>query len=392
MALAKQPTRQKQNHMLWEGGGRNNYILLVMLFTMGIFWLASFAISIKDLPDYQSYEQIYEIGGLNYLMASTDLGFVAVIQASKILNMDYEQFRSAILLASLTFLSIALILVYRWLRASNGNVAILKLRPFIMLIASVSLLIFMLEFLLIRIRAGLGLSLVSFAFALYLTAKRPNKPTNLVVTLIFYIFGYSIHGSTAIVLGYLLFLPILYKVLFSRLRPFFSTPILKAIIACVLLAVAFYFVFMVSIQSVERGENVESPLNGIRLLSITVAPLLLAIFDYVWSLKSEKFGYKRMHQTSKRVLDYKVSVAAQRKLSWIAFSTHCYLALAFALLILYTAGFITESGEAIVRVFTLSSVPAIFVILLGSSRYSIIWLFLLLSNALFFLNTLATPM
>src|SRR5207245_4062576 len=129
-----------------------------------------------------------------------------------------------------------------------------------------------------------------------------------------------------------------------------------------------------------------------RLFCISIVPLLLGVFDNFVAPRTGRISGALKTSNALMGFDHRAVAVLQRTLSWITFSTVCYLALAIALLVLYRTGFVGECGEAIVRVFTLSSVPAIFVILLGPSRFSRIWLFLLLSNSLFFVNTLTTPM
>lgn len=394
MTASGHTVRQKQQRITMHGEGGRTSALPLMLLTVGVFWLASLIFSAKGLPDYESYEQIYEIGGLNFALSSTELLFVVIIQASKILGLDYEQFRSAILLISAGLLSISLFRVDRWLKSSNfnGNIAKLKMHPLIIIITSAALLVFLLEFFQVRIRGGLALSLVSFAFSLYLTAKRPNGLKNIIAVPAFLLFAYGIHAFTAIVLGYFLFAPFLYGILFSKLRPSFFAPVLRIIAFSLLMATSFYFVFMVSILSEARGEHLASPLNVFRLFCISIVPLLLMVLDFLLVPRSAKIIGTHKNSNASMGSDRRITAVLRRRLSWITFSTICYLALAFALLVLDSTGFISTSGEAIVRIFTLSSVPAIFVILLGSSKYLRIWLFLLVINSLFFVNTLATPM
>lgn len=381
--------RPRQGFML-PRRGRRIRTLSVMVFTIGTFWIASLIFSAKGLPDYESYERIYEIGGLDFAQSSREPLFVAVNQAGKLLGLDYEQFRSAILLVSIGLLSIVLFRVDRWLRYSRliGNITKPKMHPEILIITPAAFLVFLLEFFQVRLRAGLALSLVSFAFSFYLTEKRPNAVRNLIATATLFLLGYSVHAWTALVLGYFLFAPILYDISFSKLRSLFSAPVSRTLIFCLVLAISFYIVFFVSTQAGARGEHLASPLNRFRLLSISVAPLLLMVWDYFLARRPGKVGRERDNRNASADFDHRVAAVLQRRLSWITFSTVCYLALALALLVLEAAGVVSQSGEAIARVFTLSSVPAIFVILLGPSRYSRIWVFLLLINSLFFVHTL----
>lgn len=386
-----------QNALSTHLYGRRASRLPLILLTMGLFLIAGLIFSAENLPDYESYEQIYDIGGINFLLVSKELLFVAFIQFIKYLGLDYEQFRAVILLVSIGILSLSLFQVDRWLRAVNykSDIAILKMHPLMMIFTSAALLVFLLEFFQVRIRGGLSLSLIALSFSFYLTASRPNALRNIAVTFALFFLAYGIHASTALMLGYLLFAPILYGVFFSRLRrlqPAILSFVLRYVVYCIIVSASFFLVIMVSIQSEERGENVFSPLNGFRLFCISVVPLLLVIFS---RFSKPNTGVVKATLNSSNALsfhDYRAVAISRRRLSWITLSTGCYLSLAFALLVLDGAGFITESGEAMVRIFTLSSVPAIFVILLGSNRFSNIWFFLLFSNSLFFVYTLTTPL
>src|SRR5437870_10639488 len=99
-----------------RGAGGMGSTLSLMLLTIGVFWLASLIFSAEGLPDYESYEQIYEIDALNFSLASSEPLFVAIIQAGKFFGLDYEQFRSATLLVSIGLLSISLYRVEKWLK------------------------------------------------------------------------------------------------------------------------------------------------------------------------------------------------------------------------------------------------------------------------------------
>ncbi len=66
-----------------------------------------------------------------------------------------------------------------------------------------------------------------------------------------------------------------------------------------------------------------------------------------------------------------------------------YTIMAFGLSCYYFAGFATKSGEAIVRIFTLSSVPAIVSVFHADNIYKVpLSAYLILINGLFFLATL----
>lgn len=362
-------------------GQRTAPVLWVLLSTMGLFCAASFVAPVSGNPDYEPYQEIYEIGAENF--ASDAPLFFAANQAAKLIGLDYDQFREATLLVSLVLLGAAVLRFGRragyatWGEISPG-LGVLPLS----LIAAVGLSIFLVEFLEVRIRAGLALSVVALAFSLYLSSRRPNSVVNLLAVSILLVGAYAVHASTALVLGYLLFAPAAYELVSSKLRHF-SHAVWFGLVP----AVSFCLVYFASLQSGERGEQLVSPLNAARLAAVSIVPLLLVLWEHFASgRRAQRDG--SWDRSSGAGHASAASAVLQRRLSWTRGATVCYASMAFALLVLYVAGFIGESGEAMVRIFTLSSVPALFV-LLRPSRYWQTWLFLLVSNSLFFVNSLA---
>jgi len=191
--------------------------------------------------------------------------------------------------------------------------------------------------------------------------------------------SYGFHSNTTIMLGYLLFMPFLlssYTSSASENSKLSLSFISRCLSYSISILVSFLLILVVSNISEDRGEEMFSPLNEFRFLCISIIPLLLAVYTNI---------------TNKKFKDIYSSLrTSQRRLSWIKNATINYISIALALFVMYFSGLVNASGsgEAIVRIFTLSSVPAIFVILLGSNRYSIVWCYILCSNSLFFMNTL----
>lgn len=364
----------------------------LMLFVMGVFLIAAFNFSAKELPDYESYEGIYLIAGLNYWLESKDLTFVSLVKFTQSLGMDYDEFRTVVRLISAGVLSIAWLYIHRWVKTVNnaGGGINLKVRPVTGIVLLAALMVFLVEMFLVRIRGGLALSLMCLAFASHITAKRPLG--NLAVTLVLAYVSYDTHANTAIVLGYFLFSPFIFDALLLGSKETQSSIISfrRGVLSyCVIVLISFVLIIGVSAMSIERGEHLASPLNAFRLFCLSVVPLIIFGGYYLFGQAS----ITKMPQEKKKSFSLVNSDGDQvvrRINSWVRVCTGSYLSLAFALLVLYIAGFVGESGEALVRVFTLTSVVASFVYLLGSHKHSIIWLFLITSNSLFFLNTVLT--
>lgn len=365
-----------------------------MLFIMGVFLIASFLLSAKELPDYESYEGIFLIGGLNYWLQFKDLTFVSLIKFTQSLGMDYDEFRIVIRLISAGALSVAWLYINRWIRVVNAaeDGVNKNVHPVIAIVFLLALMVFFVEMFVVRIRGGLALSLMCLAFASRMTAQRPNGIGTLAVTLTLAYFSYDTHANTAIVLGYFLFSPLIFEALLLRSKGTQLSIIsfIRGLLSySVIILISFALIVGVSTMSVERGDHLASPLNAFRLFCISIVPLIIfGVYHFF-----ERVSIKKMPQENNKSfasMNRGADEVARRSNSWVRVCTGSYLSLAFALLVLYIAGVIGDSGEAIVRVFTLTSVVASFVFLLGSNKYSIIWLYLLTCNSLFFLNTVLT--
>jgi hypothetical protein len=127
-----------------------------------------------------------------------------------------------------------------------------------------------------------------------------------------------------------------------------------------------------------------SSLNVFRLIALSVIPLIIAVLGM---FNGGFIGLRSVSNTqmsgSKSVLVHRT---ACQLITWHYFATFSYISMAFALLFFYVTGVVGQSGEAIVRLFTLSSPLGIFIVLCTTGFYRFFWLFVLLSNSLFFVN------
>jgi len=344
--------------------------------------IAGLIFSAENLHDYDAYGLIYQIDGANYIQADKDIYFAVFVGLIKSFGFNYVQFRYITFLISLGMFSYSLSNIHNWLKRDNFNndqAKLSKINPLLMIVIMSAFLVFLLEIFLVRIRAGIAISLMSLAFSLCISINRKNRLINLSLTLILMFISYGFHSNTTIMLGYLLFMPFLlssYTSSASENSKLSLSFISRCLSYSISILVSFLLILVVSNISEDRGEEMFSPLNEFRFLCISIIPLLLAVYTNI---------------TNKKFKDIYSSLrTSQRRLSWIKNATINYISIALALFVMYFSGLVNASGsgEAIVRIFTLSSVPAIFVILLGSNRYSIVWCYILCSNSLFFMNTL----
>jgi len=356
------------------------FLLTLVLGTLG------FVFSAQGLPDYDSYKRIYNsVSG--YYFFGWEPFFVYLNYLGKYFLLNYDEFRSAILFLSLTNFATALYIFSRKLRGT-----VLQCRKqsmfftiLVELIFAFAFTIFFFEFFIIRIRAGLSLSMVFLAFSLFWPGKsKASKPMFLVIAILLCL-AFATHLWTASSLVYFIFYPFALSLLYSkgsfaRQGYFFRILLFHAVLIPAVLA--FYVVLKMSVY-----RNRFSELNVFRLIALSVIPLIIAVFG-VFSRRfvGLRSISKRQRSNSNSVLVHRT---ACQLMTWHYFATFSYVSMAFALLLFYMAGTVNQAGagEAIVRLFTLSSPLAVFIVLYATRFYRGFWLFVLLSNSLFFVNT-----
>jgi hypothetical protein len=122
-----------------------------------------------------------------------------------------------------------------------------------------------------------------------------------------------------------------------------------------------------------RGEELLSELNPVRFIMISIVPLLILLCS---ENKVQKIN----------------SLDKQGFIDFPYYFTRYYAFMAIGLLLIYVAGLTSQSGEAIVRLYTLSSVGSLFSIsITGSIFKTILSFYLALINSLFFLMTIFFP-
>jgi len=324
---------------------RAGFVEFTSLFFAGIF----FVIYPVANPDYEAYSVIYstaELGGdwevfyiyLNHLFR--DAGFT------------YDQFRLLILLFSLTALSLLL---------SRLKPLIQPKRVFSIysLVMAIGLVVFVLEYFVIRIRAGFSIGM--FMWALYFLNRKSWYKE--LMALVMLVLAYFTHQFTASMLIVFVFIPWAFT-LYGK-----SSKLKKYVYMGLLIFVTFGCLYYLNSAYAVRGENLFSPLNPVRAMSLTLIPLAIyCISSAEAELRPELFsGLYMFHPLFVRL----------------------YMFFTVGLAIMWLLGLTNESGEAIVRVFTLFSFPAILALRLrGVFVEAKIPTFILLSNALFFVYSL----
>lgn len=356
----------------------------VLLAATLVYFICSLLFSAEGLPDYASYATIYREVDMPKYDDFPSRAFIALNKFGRDIGLSYEQFRLLVSALSLALLAAALIKADLYIGESGSVFAAdSRVRLFPVFLATPAYLIFLLEFFSVRIRAGLSLALVSLAFSVFLTARKRTNIWILAVVAGLIASGYGFHHFTAVALAYFLFSPFLYRKIFRSLLP---GKFPEAAVGILLLIISFLFLQQALAGVSARGAHLESPLNTVRLVFISVIPAALIIAGFL-----PRFMRKTSANNGGAMILNSPATPFSDSLSWINFSKLCYFGLAVTLFLFESTQFGKGAGEAIVRIFTLSSVVAIFALVVGTARHSKFWIFLLLVNSAFFVNTLFTP-
>jgi len=352
-----------------------------------VLWALSFAFSAEELPDYDSYNRMYELASSYYIFGGGPF-FVYLNYLGEYFLLNYDKFRAVILFLSLTNFIAALYIFSRKLRG-----AVLRCRKqsmlfmlLVELIFAFAFTVFFLEFFIIRIRPGLSLSMVFLAFSLFWSGKKKSIKLRFPVAAILLGLAFATHLWTTSILVYFTFYPVALSLLYSK-RSFDRQGHFLAIISFfAVLIPAILMVYVLLQMSVYRGAHLFSKLNVFRLIALSIIPMVIILFGV---FGKKYIGLRRIlkmqRSTSQDV--FLVPKATRQLMMWHYFATFSYLSMASALMLFYMSGNVEQAGEAIVRLFTLSSPLAVFIVLCATKFYSGFWLFVLLSNSLFFVNT-----
>ena len=314
------------------------------LLLSGIFFIIYPVIN----PDYDAYSVIYSTADLS---GDWEIFYIYLNHLLREAGFTYDQFRLLILLFSLSGL---------WLALSKLKPAI-KAKSFFSaysLIMAISLVVFVLEYFVIRIRAGLSIGILMWALYFFNSKKWHNQFIGLAMLTI----AYFTHFLSASILSIFIFTPWLFAVCGKNSK--LKNNIYYAILIFLTLACLYYL----NDTYPQRGWLLFSQLNPIRLLALTAIPIAI----YFMSAEESKLSpvSSGLHMFPKLF-------------------TRLYISFALGLVIMWLLGLTNQSGEAIVRVFTLFSLPAIIALRLKGLFFDAkVPSFILLSNALFFIHAL----
>lgn len=312
----------------------------------------------RELPDYESYMYIYENSSLAFI-SGWDPAFVGLAAICNALGISYDEFRGIVAAISIASLITAFTTIRKaYAIKPQGGISNFPHLVFLIICTP----IFYLEFFVVRIRGGISLSLSVLALSLFLSYAKTKKKSAILMAALFFALSYFCHAFTASVLILLLFIPATLSTL--KIRP----DSLKIKIGFFIAGIA--LITSLVQNNSGRGEHLFSELNFYRLFAISAIPLLLITID--------KFQRKDFH-----------AIAQDNSLGrFIYYLRLSYLSLALVLIPAYALGYVDQAGEAIVRIFTLSSIMAIIGILFSNPKNKILWSYLLVVNSAFFVNTI----
>jgi hypothetical protein len=319
-----------------------------MIVLMALLWDES-------LPDYLSYKVLFDSDA-----TSSDYNpvFSALIQSLKFLGLEYEAFRWIVLASG--------VLVFTYF-ASHPGEGDRCTRDQVIFYCAYFLLafLFLFEFYEVRLRAGISCLLFTLAFLPeIISAKKSTSWMFRLAQALLLVASLWIHASTFAAIFLFCVPPLVFIKYFPdwarRLTMWF------AIGLAILWSGLFYQV--VSVVPA-RGESFFSPLNPARFFALCAVPMTLFFLFDLPASRSDP------------------NVRQGSNLFPLLFSIN-YLICATMLAGFYFTGNLAIAGEAIVRVMTLSSLPAVYVIMRWGVGYArVLPAYLLVCNGLFFVNT-----
>jgi hypothetical protein len=358
------------------------------------------SLSISELPDYEAYKKIYESFAL-ILSLDWEPFFVGLNLLGKYLNLNYDQFRLLIFSLSIIITCLSILLfqeknkvqTIETLSENTTNrielfLIVTLLKILIYLIFAFAVTTFFFEFYMVRIRAGLAVSFFLIGFAMFYTIDTKYRKVVYLFALLFIFVGILSHQSTSIILAYLIFLPFIFTYFNKTLYAFRKGKKTKYLILFVFILFSFIFQSILINSISDRGEHLFSPLNPVRFIALTVPPVLIYFYFY-FNTGSLSLKNKTQNLLTNKILPNNGNNEIIRfRHVFHHLLTINYLILLITLSVYYALGFVGNAGEALVRIYTLGSVVSILVLQNSSKQYFYFWFYVLLSNSLFFINTI----
>jgi hypothetical protein len=324
------------------------------LFYFSAFFLIFFQfIDQENFPDYLSYQRIFNSFGLDF-ESDWEPFFVFINFAFNKLGFSYDTYRFSLLFFCILCVYFSLANLRLVDSEFRSNITLIY-RLIIYLIFS----IIYFEFFIIRIRSGLCLSLFILAYSFLFSKKK----TGFILSIIFFILSSQTHLSTFYVLTFLLLIPYFANKVLSNYFNLLIYFVFSIIIS-------FLILIQLNVSVEDRGAHMYSELNYTRFFLISVIPIFIYFSSKIIKFVNQSFVLKK---NSNKIPS--------------SFLMINYITLSIALFFLYPTGVIDYSGEAIVRIFTLSSI--VFLVISNHNKISNWYLLLYLGfiNSLFFINT-----
>lgn len=338
--------------------------LFGIIVTLMLFWLFGFflySLDASQLPDFEAYYLMYYDGenlGLSY-RAYYNVGLFA-----QSLGMDYQDFRALVLGAGIAFSAITLSI--RGTSFSGygyqAKLPILKIAAYLTLI-----FVFVFEYYVIRLRAGLSIFFfsISFSYWQYFKLNKSSKIFRKMMVMGAILASAIIHLETWLIL--VLF--VCPAAFWSRYLKLHSSSNLKYFIGCFGAWLAMFWLGINPSLAV-RGPELAIALNPIRFISISIAPIAIWLLFNVQNSLFKESTVENKNFPHLFQLNYIASAAALFFYYYFSVGSN-------------------DAGEAIVRVMTLSSFGAILSIVLGGITFKNgLTLYIILINSLFFINTI----
>ena len=319
-----------------------------------IFFISFQFINQESFPDYDSYQRIFLSFGFDF-ESEWEPFFILLNFIFNSLGFEYDTFRLFILVSSLFSIYLTLLNIKKIIKFQVKSNFLIKL----VLLFILSVVFF--EFFIIRIRGGLSSSIFLLGFSYFLIPKK--KKINFFLGLFLLFLSSQTHFNTFLILSFFILIPYVANKLTFNYTITFIYFICSVIVSFLLLT-------QLDISVEDRGSNMYSELNFFRFLSISVIPVLVYFFINFYNL-----------------INKSLVVNFSRQIIPIRYMTINYISLSLALLFLYPLGYTNYSGEALVRIFTLSSFVFIMIMSIRKIDFWWLWFYLALINSLFFINT-----
>jgi hypothetical protein len=369
--------------------------VLPFLFVFTI--IASLSINEAFLPDYLNYYRIFDNTGTFYdELWRSDPGYYFLNRFFNNLGISYDFFRIILRFFSLIIFFLALYTLSRKSKRVHVSLNLLNSNALdddrkthlyftkntflFSVIIILFLIVFFFEFFFIRIRAGLAISIFLLALS-FLWGRSYINFFSLISFSFFLFLASSIHFTTTMVLVLMIGIPLLFSISTKfSIKSFKISKKLSDLFNILVLGAASLIVLFISFALASfRGEWLFVELNLVRLLSLLILPYFLFFMFRLF----DKTAFKDIDIYTKRVTN-----DIKTKETFFQYCTKGYLLLVLYLPIFYVLGLTEQNGEAIVRIYTLSSVITVLSLYaLPRKEFRNFWYLIGLSHTIFFVNS-----